>query len=48
MKRLGDGPNQEEDDMVFIDQTLLNYEKEKKDKKKDKLNINKQNTKFSI
>ena len=25
LKRLGDGPNQEEDDMVFIDQTLLNY-----------------------
>ena len=35
---------QEEDDMKFIDQTLLNYESEKR----NHIKINKQTTKFSI
>jgi hypothetical protein len=34
--------------MVFIDQTLLHYEKDKKNDKKNKFKIFKQNTKFSI
>lgn len=37
--------SREEDDMNFIDQTLQNYENEKK---ANKLNINGRNTKFSI